>query len=161
MLSTNTSSTRSHNIVDFGSLAAEIGPVVWGAPQLISTGFASWQRYCNPTSLTGGQPNFARCLAVSWAATLYTFSGAVAPDGILPSAKFTLRPSFAFSYIGSVTPRHSSSGRQPNFAAWYKEWASHIFGWTAITLGIGAHSSYQYNYCMIRYVMHIGHNLVI
>ena len=37
-------------------------------------------------------------------------------------AKFTLRPSFAFSYIGSVTARHSSSGRQPNFAAWYKEW---------------------------------------
>jgi len=33
----------------------------------------------------------------------------------------TLRPSLAFSYIGSVTARHSSSGRQPNFAAWYKE----------------------------------------
>jgi len=34
------------------------------------------------TSLTGGQPNFAQCLAVSWAATLgpiYTFSGALAP----------------------------------------------------------------------------------
>jgi len=27
------------------------------------------------------------------------------PDGILPSAKFTLRPSLAFSYIGSVTAR--------------------------------------------------------
>ena len=25
-----------------------------------------------PTSLNGGQPNFARCLAVSWAGTLYT-----------------------------------------------------------------------------------------
>jgi len=33
-----------------------------------------------PTSLNGGQPNFARCLAVSWAGTLYiTFSGALAP----------------------------------------------------------------------------------
>ena len=33
------------------------------------------------TSLTGGQPNFARCLAVSCAGTLYiyTFSGALAP----------------------------------------------------------------------------------
>jgi len=29
----------------FGRLAAEIGPVVW-EPQLISTGFASWQLYC-------------------------------------------------------------------------------------------------------------------
>jgi len=47
---------------------------------------------------------------------------AFAPDGILPHAKFTLRQSLAFSYIGSVTARHSSSGRQPNFAAWYKEW---------------------------------------
>jgi len=30
-------------------------------------------------------------------------------------AKFTLRP--VFFYIGSVYARHSSSGRQPNFAA--------------------------------------------
>jgi len=35
----------------------------------------------------------------------------------LPGAKFTLRPSLVFSYIGIVTTRHSSSGRQPNFAA--------------------------------------------
>jgi len=33
----------------------------------------------------------------------------------LPGAKFTLRPpSLALSYIGSVTARHSSSGREPN-----------------------------------------------
>ena len=54
--------------------------------------------------------------------TIYTFWGHLAPNGILPYAKFTLRPSLAFSYIGSVTARHSSSQRQPNFAAWYKEW---------------------------------------
>jgi len=44
-----------------------------------------------------------------------------------------------------VTARHSSSGRQPNLAACYKEWNNatfvHIFGWAAITLGIGTHSS--------------------
>jgi len=34
----------------------------------------------------------------------------------------TISPNLAFSYIGSVTARHSSSGHQPNFAAWYKEW---------------------------------------
>ena len=72
------------------------------------------------TSLTEGQPNSAGCFAVSWAGTLYyTFSGAL--DGTLPRAKFTLRPSLAFSYICSVTARYCSSGRQPNFAAWYKE----------------------------------------
>ena len=46
---------------------------------------------------------------------IYTFSGALAPDGILPGAKFTLCPSLAFACIGSVTARHSSSGCQPNF----------------------------------------------
>jgi len=80
------------------------------------------------TSLTGSQPNFARCLAVSWTATLCIhFRGLLPPYRILAGAKFTLRPSFTFSYIGSVTARHSSSGRQPNFAAWYKEWNYRTF----------------------------------
>ena len=51
----------------------------------------------------------------------------MSPNGILPVAKFTLRPSLAFSYIGSVTARHSSSVRCPNFAAWYKEWNYETF----------------------------------
>jgi len=49
-----------------------------------------------------------------------TFSG-LAPDGIFPDAKFTLRSSLAFSYIGSVTARHSTSELEPNFAVWYKK----------------------------------------
>ena len=40
--------------------------------------------------------------------------GFLPPDGILPGAEFTLHPSLAFAYIGSVTARHFSSGRQPN-----------------------------------------------
>jgi len=44
LLSTNISSTCPHNMANFGPLAAEIGPVVWGTLQ-ISMGFASWQRY--------------------------------------------------------------------------------------------------------------------
>jgi len=52
--------------------------------------------------------------------TIYTLLGLLPPNGILPAAKFTLCPSLAFSYVGSVTARHSSSGRQPMFAAWYK-----------------------------------------
>jgi len=70
------------------------------------------------TSLNGSQPNFARCLAVACAGTLYIhFRGLLPRNGILPGAKFTLRPSLALSYIGSVTARHSSSGCQSNFAA--------------------------------------------
>ena len=45
LLSSNISSKCPHNMVNFGPLTAEIYPVVWGT-QLISTGFASWQRYC-------------------------------------------------------------------------------------------------------------------
>jgi len=45
MLSTNISSTCPHNMVNFGPLAAEIVSLFW-APLQISTGFASWQRYC-------------------------------------------------------------------------------------------------------------------
>jgi len=69
-----------------------------------------------PTSLNGDQPNFARCLAVSWAGTPY-FRGLLPPNGILPGAKFTLRSSLAFYCNGSATARYSNSGRQPKFAA--------------------------------------------
>jgi len=102
-------------------------------------------------SLTGGQPNFARCLAVSSAGTLcIRFRGLLPHGGILPGAKFTLHSILAFSYIGSVTALHSSSGRQPNFASWYKEWnygtfaegMPPIFGWAAIMLCIGPHFSF-------------------
>jgi len=75
------------------------------------------------TSLSGGQPNFARCFAVSYTGTLYiSFQGLLPADGILRGAKFTLHPTLAFSYIGSVTARHSTSGHEPSFAAWNKEW---------------------------------------
>jgi len=75
-------------------------------------------------SLTGGEAN--QTLHDLWLSPglvhyIYTFSGTLAPDGILPGAKLTVCPSLAFSYIGSVTARRFSSGRQPNFAALYKE----------------------------------------
>jgi len=34
-----------HNMVNFGLLAAEIDPVVWGTPTNFN-GFHIWQRYC-------------------------------------------------------------------------------------------------------------------
>ena len=45
LLSSNICSTCPHNMENFGPLAAEIISLVW-APHVISTGFASWQRYC-------------------------------------------------------------------------------------------------------------------
>ena len=80
--------------------------------------------------------------------TICTISGALAPDGILPGAKFTFRPSLAFSYIGSVTARHSSSGVSQtlrrgtrNGITELSQKALPIFGWAAITLGIDPHCS--------------------
>jgi len=45
LLSANMSSTCPHNMMDFGPLAAEIGPVVWGTPANFNV-FGSRQRYC-------------------------------------------------------------------------------------------------------------------
>ena len=88
---------------------------------------------------------------------LLYFRRLLPPDRIMPGVKFTLRPSLAFSYIRSVTARHSSSRRQPNFVACYKEWnyrtfciERHLYSegrplrWAAITLAIGPHSRYYY-----------------
>jgi len=105
------------------------------------------------TSFTGGQLNFARSLAISWAGTLYIhFRGLRPPDRILPRAEFTLRPSLAFSYIGSVAARHSSSRHQPNcgvvhgvelrnFCRW-----SHLYsaGWPS-RWASAQHSSYFFS----------------
>ena len=100
------------------------------------------------TSLTGGQQNFAQSLAISWAATLYIhFWGLLPPNRILQDAKLTLRPSLAFSYIGSVMAlqqRASAKLRHgtKNGITELLPRAPPIFGWAAITLGIGPHSSY-------------------
>jgi len=114
LLNSYISSTCPHNMVNVGPLTADIGLPVWGTPANW-TGFAYWLRYCSdvahrrPAKLC---VMFGRLLGCY---IIYTFSGILPPNGILPGAKFTLRPSLAFSYIGSVTARHSSSGRQPNF----------------------------------------------
>jgi len=134
----------------------------FGVPQQISTGFASWLSYCSdiahwrPTKLCA----VLSCL-LGWYA-VYIFLGRLPPSGILPAAKFALHPSLAFSCLSSVTARHSSNGHQPNFVAWYKngitelsQRATPIFGWAAITLGIGPHSSVTLFYCKLEVLSHL------
>ena len=124
---------------------------MFGAPQLISTAFASWQRYCS--DVTQRKPT-KLCMVfghyLGWY-TAYTFSGFLPRYGILPVAKFTLRPSVALSYFGSVTARHSSSRRRPNFSAlstgrhlysaWrLSRWAlAHIFSCSCIVVLVVLH----------------------
>jgi len=105
----------------------------FAAPHQISMGFLSWLRYCTDVAQwrsTKLCSMFGRLLG--WC-TIYTFSGAFAYNKILPGAKFTLRPNLAFSYISSITARHSSSACQPNFVA--------CFGRTATTWYFCATSS--------------------
>ena len=62
-------------------LTAEIGLRVWGTAENFN-GFFRLRFVTAATLLAGGQPNLARCLAISWAGRLpgiYTFLGAVAP----------------------------------------------------------------------------------
>ena len=106
-------------MANFSSLPAEVGSVVWGTPANFN-GFASWLGYwllhrCRSTEVTQTlhnvwpSPGLVHYIHVR---------GLLHPNGILSGAAFTLHPSLAFSYIGSVTARHSnSSGRQPNIAA--------------------------------------------
>jgi len=109
-----------------------------GAPQEMSTG--SRLGFIEATWFTGSRPNFARCLVFSCAGTVYIhFQGLLPSDGILPGANFTLRPSLTFSYIGSITARHSTSGRQSNFTAWYKEWNFGTFADGATYIRLGGH----------------------
>ena len=90
LLNSNTSSTSSHNTVNVRE---------FGAPQQISTDFAPWLRYCTDV----GQRRSAKLCTIfgrllGCSTPMYTLWGALAPNRILPGAKFTLRPSLALSY---------------------------------------------------------------
>jgi len=69
------------------------------------------------TSLNGSQPNFARCLAVSCAATLHIFGGCCPVTEFCQVQYSVCVLQVLRSPIGSITARHSSSGCEPNFAA--------------------------------------------
>ena len=105
-------------------ITAEIGLPDWGTR-------ANFNRFRVLSSLLQRRRSSEAKQAVSCAGTLYTFSGALAPS---PYAQV-----LAFSYVGSVTARLSSSGPQPNFAAWYKEQNYSTFADGAICIWLGGH----------------------
>jgi len=127
----------SRNMVNFGPLTAEICLASLGHSSKFQPDFVSWLPCCTDVAQRRSS-KFCRMFGrlLGWY-TMYTFWELLPPNGILPAAKITLRPSLAFSYIGSVTARHSSSGSQPNFVAWYKEWnyGTSTDGATYIRLG--------------------------
>ena len=108
LLSSNISSTCPHNMVNFGLLVAEIYWQVCGTP-------VTFNGFCVLTSLLQRRRSSEanQTLHDVWPShglvRYICILGALPPDGILPGAVFTLRPSLAFSYSGSVTARHYSS----------------------------------------------------
>jgi len=113
----NISSTCPYNMVNFRPLTAEIVWRVWSTT-------VNFNGFCVLASLLHRHRSTEvnQTLHDVWPSPglvhyIYIL-GALASNGILPGAKFTLRPSLAFFYIGSITAWHSSSGRQPSFAMW-------------------------------------------
>ena len=100
------------------TLATQIDSGVWGTPANFN-GFRVLPSITAVTSLTRRQPNFARCLAVSWAGTQYIrFWGLLAPWRNFARCKihFTSKSCILLYW------EHYCSGLQPNFVAWYTEW---------------------------------------
>jgi len=144
LLNSNISFICFHNIMNFGPLAAEIYLPVWAA--------ANFNGFRVLASLL-----HRRCSAevnqtlhdvwLSLALVQYIFGG------FCSITKFSkvqnllcVQLSLAFPYIGSVTAWHSSSGRQPNFAALSRGHHLYILQ-GGHHVGIGPHSS---SYCHHR-----------
>ena len=105
-------------MVNFGPLAAEIGPVVWGTLANFNAFRVLAALLQRRRSTEANQTLHGVWPSPGLVHYIYIFGGFLPHYGILPGAKFTLHPpSLALSYFGSVTARHSSSGREPNFAA--------------------------------------------
>jgi len=122
LLDNTVSSTCSHNMVNFGPLAAEIGLPVWGTTANFN-GFRMLASLLHRRRST----DVNQTLHDVWPSPELVQYIYIASNGILPCAEFALRPRLAFSYIGSVTAQHSSSACQPNFAVLYKAWNSGTF----------------------------------
>jgi len=98
------------------------------------------------TSLTGGQPNVAWCLAVSWAGTLYIHFRRLTE---FCPVQYSLYVQVLRSPILAALP-HGTPAAGVSQTVWrgtrngiteLSQMAPLVFGWAAITLGIGPHSS--------------------
>ena len=118
-------------MVNICPLTAEIGSGVWGTPANFN-GFRVLASLLQQRRLT----KVNQTLHDVWPSPGQLL-GAVAPNGILLGEKSLFVPSLALCCIGSVTARYSSSRRQPNFVAWYKEsnYGNFTEGATCIRLG--------------------------
>ena len=132
----------SHNMVNFGPLAAEIGLPDWGTPGNFNGFHLLVSLLHRRPSTEANQTLHDVSPSPGWY-MVYTFSGLLSPKGILQGAKFTLRRSLALSYIGTRAVDVSQTLRRGtrNGIKELSPRAPPIFGRAAITLGIGLHSN--------------------
>jgi len=125
---------------NFGPLTAESGSGVWTPSkfQRVSRlGFVT-----APKSLNGGQPNFAQCLAVSWAGTLCIhFLEALAPVEEFCHIQSSLCVQILRSSILSGLLQGTRAAGVSQISA-FSRGDAYIRYRAAITLGIDPHSSF-------------------
>jgi len=98
-----------------------------------------------PTSLNGGHPHFAWCLAVSWAGTLYILFGGFCPVTEFCQVQNSLYVQVLHSPILALLLHGTRAVGVSQTAAWYKNGIidfhrrHHLYGRVAITMGIGPH----------------------
>jgi len=114
LLNSNIFPTCSHDMLN--PLPAEIGSLVWATP-------ANFNRFRVLASLLQRRRSAAANQILhnvwpspGWVHYIYIFGGSCRVMEFC-QVQFTLCSSLALSYIGSITALHSSSRRQPNFAA--------------------------------------------
>jgi len=143
LLNSNISSRYPHNMANFGPLLAEIGLPVWDTP-------ANFNRFLVLASLLQRRrsPEANQTLRDLWSSpelVHYVYIlGAFAPPPLrnFATCKIHFAPKSSvllYWHFGSVTAWHSSSGPQPNFAVWYKEWNYGTFSDGATYIRPGGH----------------------
>jgi len=107
----------SHNMVNFDPLAANIFSLVWGTPANFN-GFRVLVSLLQRRRWTEANKTLRNVWpSVRLVHYIYTFGGSCLVTKFCQVQHLFLCLSLALSYFGSVTARHSSSDRQPNFAA--------------------------------------------
>jgi len=122
-------------MANFGPLTDEIGSRVWGTP-------ANFNGFRDVPSLLQRRRSLKanQTLHDVWPSPglvhyIYIFGGSCPLTEFCP-VQYSL---YVQVLRSPVLARHSSSGREPNFAAWYKEWNYGTFAEGATYIRPGGH----------------------
>jgi len=116
LLNSHISPIRPRDVVNFGRLAAEIDSVVWGTPANFN-GFRVLASLLQRRRSTEANRTLHNLWPSPGLVHYVCIFGGSCPGTEFCQVQNSLCLSLELSYIRSVTARHSSSGRQPNFAA--------------------------------------------